>query len=206
MLRLLGRISSINVRKVLWTCHEIGLKVEREDWGAGFASTRTPEFLALNPHGMVPVLVDEDGPVWESNVICRYLANRHGRLDLLPATPRERAQVEQWMDWQVGDYSYAGLYAFLGLIRKNPDYQDPTLIQKSVENWNNQIAVIDRHLTKTGDFMTGDSFSLADIVIGLSINRWLQTPQNHPDFPAVRAYFRRVSARAAFQQDGLAVP
>jgi glutathione S-transferase len=206
MLRLLGRISSINVRKVLWTCSEIGLQVEREDWGGDFASTRSPEFLALNPHGLIPVLVDEDGPVWESNVICRYLANRHRRQDLLPEAPRARALVEQWMDWQVSDYSYAGQYAFLGLVRKNPAYQDPALIRKSIENWNEQIKVIELHLAGKGDFLTGESFTLADIVVGLSVNRWLRTPQNHPDFPSVDAYFSRVSARPAFQQDGLALP
>ena len=80
MLRILGNASSINVRKVLWTCAELGLPFVREDWGAGFQSTSFPAFLALNPNAMVPVLVDGadvDAPVlWESNTICRYLAAR----------------------------------------------------------------------------------------------------------------------------------
>ncbi len=86
MLRLLGRTSSMNVRKVLWTLDELGLAYEREDWGMGFASTGSPEFLALNPNGLVPVLIDGQGPLWESNAICRYLAAREGAL--LPAAPR----------------------------------------------------------------------------------------------------------------------
>jgi len=73
MLRVLGRVSSINVRKVLWTCDEIGLPFEREDWGLGFRSAQSPEFLALNPNGLVPVIVDEGFVLWESNTICRYL-------------------------------------------------------------------------------------------------------------------------------------
>ena len=64
MLKIYGRANSINVRKVLWTCAEIGVHYEREDWGSGFASTRTAEFLALNPNGLVPVIVDEETHKW----------------------------------------------------------------------------------------------------------------------------------------------
>ena len=55
--RILGKASSINVRKVLWTCEELGLSYQQEDWGSGFQSTHTPEFLALNPNAQVPVPV-----------------------------------------------------------------------------------------------------------------------------------------------------
>src|SRR5271154_7612718 len=72
MLKILGKASSINVRKVLWTCAELNLPFEREDWGTGFRSTETPEFLSLNPNGMVPVLKDGDFVLWESNSIIRY--------------------------------------------------------------------------------------------------------------------------------------
>ena len=75
-LKILGRTSSINVRKVLWTCQELDLSYEREDWGIGFASTHDPAFLALNPNAQVPVIIDENGVLWESNTICRYLAGR----------------------------------------------------------------------------------------------------------------------------------
>ena len=114
MLRILGRASSINVRKVLWTCREIGLDYRREDFGTGFAPTNTPQFLAMNPNGQVPVIEDEAGVLWESNTICRYLAAKHARTDLLSADPRERAGVEQWMDWGATDLNSAWRYAFTG--------------------------------------------------------------------------------------------
>jgi len=76
MLRILGKAISINVRKVLWTCAEPGIPFEREDWGAGFQSTQTASFLSLNPNAMVPVIVDGEAVLWESNTICRYLAAR----------------------------------------------------------------------------------------------------------------------------------
>jgi glutathione S-transferase len=99
MLQVLGRASSINVRKVLWTCDELGLEPARVEWGAGSLSLRSPEFLALNPNALVPVLCDGDRVLWESNTICRYLASRQGRYDLLPQQPAARAGVEQWTDW-----------------------------------------------------------------------------------------------------------
>jgi glutathione S-transferase len=77
MLQILGKTSSINVRKVLWTCAELGLAFEQEDWGAGFRPTNDPQFLALNPNAMVPVIKDGDFVLWESNSIIRYLAGRY---------------------------------------------------------------------------------------------------------------------------------
>src|SRR5204863_3422479 len=91
MLKILGKAASINVRKVLWTCAELDLAYEREDWGIGFRSTDEPAFRALNPNGLVPVIVEDDGFVlWESNTIIRYLANRHGATALYPSEARER--------------------------------------------------------------------------------------------------------------------
>lgn len=112
--KVLGRTSSINVRKVLWTLDELGLAYEREDWGAGFASTKDPKFLAMNPNALVPVLIDEHGPLWESNTICRYLATG---APLLPEGRRAHAIVEQWMDWQATELNLAWRYAFAGLVR-----------------------------------------------------------------------------------------
>jgi glutathione S-transferase len=202
LMRVLGRKSSINVRKVLWTCGEIGLDYRREDWGAGFASTRTAEFLALNPNGLVPVLVDGDTVLWESNTICRYLANKHQRLDLLPADPRRRALVEQWMDWQGGDFNAAWRYAFMALVRRHPDFADAAALEQSRRDWNDKIAIIENRLLGAGDYLTGDGFTLADIVVGLAVNRWLKTPGTPDGFPAVRAYHARLERRPACAAHG----
>ena len=203
MLRILGKASSINVRKVLWTCREIGLDYQREDWGSGFAATGTPEFLAINPNGLVPVIVDEDGPLWESNTICRYLAARHGRIDLLPAAPRARAEVEKWMDWQATDLNGAWRDAFMGLVRRHPDFQDPARIAAGTAGWNAAMAILDRRLADTGGFVAGDAFTVADVVLGLSVNRWAMTPlAARPDLPAVAAYYERLAERPGFREHG----
>lgn len=198
MLKILGRTSSINVRKVLWTCDELGLAYEREDWGAGFASTRSPEFLALNPNGLIPVLIDEQGALWESNTICRYLAARFDGHHLIPAEPRPRAGVEQWMDWQATELNDSWRYAFNALARKTPGYDDPARIAASIAAWNAAMAVLDQRLATTGAHAAGHDFTLADVVLGLSVHRWLRTPMARADLPAVEAYYARLKDRPAF--------
>lgn len=200
MLRILGKSSSINVRKVLWTCAELDLPFAREDWGSGFRPTDSPEFLALNPNAMVPVLVDGDTVLWESNTISRYLAARYGAGPLLPVDAMHRAAVEQWMDWQATELNNAWRYAFMALVRDSPVHRDPVQIAGSVIQWNQHMGILERQLERTGAFVAGADFSLADIVLGLSINRWLLTPIERPFLPAVNAYVARLRERPAYLQ------
>lgn len=202
MLRILGKASSINVRKVLWTCREIGIPFTREDWGSGFTPTDTPAFLALNPNGLVPVIEDENGVLWESNTICRYLAARHRRDDLLPPEPWARAQVERWMDWQAGDLNASWRDAFMGLVRRDPAFADPARIAASTQRWNHMMMILERQLLATGAYVTGPDFTLADIVLGLSVNRWLMTPIERPDCLAIASYVRRLEERPAWHEHG----
>lgn len=202
MLKLLGKSSSINVRKVLWLCAEMQLAIEHEEWGMGFRSTQTAEFLALNPNAMVPVIQDGAFVLWESNTICRYLASREGRVDLLPATPADRARVEQWMDWQATELNNAWRYAFMSLVRKSPAHADAKLLSASVAEWNRHMAILDAQLAKTSAYAAGDAFTLADIVLGLSANRWLMTPMERPALPALAAWFERLCQRPAFLLHG----
>ncbi len=196
MMRILGKASSINVRKVLWTASELGVPFEREDWGSGFRSTQEPAFLALNPNAMVPVLVDGDVVLWESNTISRYLATRYGDGRLLPADALARAKVEQWMDWQATELNNAWRYAFMGLVRGSPAHQDPVQIAAGIAGWNRQMGLLERHLETAGDYVAGGAFSLADIVLGLSTHRWRKTPMDErPGYPALTAWMARLEAR-----------
>lgn len=198
MLQILGKIESINVRKVLWTCTELGLPHQLEPWGLGYRSTDTPLFLALNPNGLVPVLRDGDFVLWESNTICRYLASKHAGCALLPTEPRARAAVEQWMDWQATELNGAWRYAFMGLVRKSPAHQDAQAIAASVAAWNRHMGLLDAWLGQTRAHVTGETFTLADIVLGLSTHRWLRAPIEHDSLSAVLSYYERLSQRPAF--------
>ena len=202
MLKILGRPTSINVRKVQWLCDEMALPYALELWGIGHRAPQDPAFLALNPHAMVPVLVDDGQALWESNALCRYLADRQQRADLLPAPGLARARVEQWMDWQATELNNAWRYAFMHHVRRSPAHADPAAVLASESAWNRQMAVLDAQLAATGAFVVGTTFTLADIVIGLSVHRWLQTPIAHAALPAVAAYHARLCARPAFGPHG----
>ena len=195
MLRILGRVSSINVRKVLWTCDEMGLAYTREDWGTGFRSTGEAEFKALNPKALVPVVIDGDLVLTESNAICRYLAYKHAREDLLPADPARRAQVELWMDWQIDDLNGAWRYAVQAVLRHRPPNPDPVQIEASMAEWHQKMLILEQHLGRGAPYLCGDAFTLADIAVGLAINRWLRFPRAMPGLPMVEAYHGRLMAR-----------
>jgi glutathione S-transferase len=190
-LRVLGRASSINVRKVLWTCAELDLAFDHVESDS--------RLLASNPNGTVPVIRDGEFVLWESNAICRYLAGREPRGTLLPEDRQSRALVEQWMDWQIAELNPAWRYAFVALVRKHADFRDPALIAASVGNWNRHMKLLDEHFAAGGQFITGEYFTLADVVIGLATHRWLLTPMDRPHLDALHGYYQRLSVRPAFR-------
>ena len=193
MIRILGHASSISVRKVLWTCEEIGIAYTRADDG--------PE-LKQNPNGLVPVIVDGDFVLWESNSIIRYLANKWAAEALLPADPRRRAEVDRWIDWQATEFNGAWRYAFSAIVRKNPAFLDAREIEASKKLWTHVVAILDSQLARTGGHVAGAAFTLADIPIGLSVNRWFMTPLERPAVRHVEAYYERLSVRPAFLRHG----
>ncbi len=195
MLILMGKPSSINVRKVLWALEELGLEARHTT-----PDQTAPDFLAMNPNALAPVLRDGNAVLWESNTIIRYLAAREVRL--LPTCPLDRARCEQWMDWQAGEFNNAWRYAFQALIRRNPAYDEPARLAASVAEWNRHVVMLEGHLRGGGPHMLGENFSLADIPIGLSLNRWRMAPMDRPDLPAVEAYWQRLLARPAFLRHG----
>jgi glutathione S-transferase len=190
-LKILGRTSSINVRKVLWTCAELDLHFEHAE--------SDPQLRARNPNAMVPVLQDGDFIIWESNTICRYLAARQPHRTLLPEDPQARAVVEQWMDWQATELNTSWRYAFQALVRKSPDHTDARMTAASVESWNEHMRILDTHFQNGGQFVTGEYFTLADVVLGLSTHRWLLSPIERPHLDAVHGYYQRLSVRPAFR-------
>jgi glutathione S-transferase len=193
VIRILGKASSINVRKVLWACEEVGIVYSRADDG--------PE-MAQNPNGLVPVIVDDDFVLWESNSIIRYLANKWAAEALLPTEARARAEVDRWIDWQATEFNSAWRYAFSAIVRRNPAFNDPREIDASKKQWTRMVAILDSQLARTGGHVAGAAFTLADIPIGLSVNRWFMTPFERPAFPHVEAYYERLSTRPAFLEHG----
>lgn len=198
MLRILGRVTSINARKVLWAADEMGLAHEHEVWGKPDRDPNVPEFLAMNPNGTVPVVVDDGFVLWESNAIMRYFAGKAGS-DLLPGEARERALVDQWLTWQATELNVAWSYVGRAKLRNFPPNPDPARMAESIMAWSKAMQLLEGHLEKAaGGYLANGRFSLADIAIGLSTHRWMNVPfDDKPRLPAVEAHYAKMQSRPA---------
>jgi glutathione S-transferase len=199
VLKILGRVTSINVRKVLWALDELGTPYEREDWGLPLRDPHDPAYLRLNPNALVPTLIDGDFVLWESHAILRYLAEKDGRNTILPSDLPERAHVEQWLQWQSTEFNPSWRYAVYALLRKDDGFDDPVEIAKSLKQWGRRMQILEDHIARSGDY-AGKAFSIADIALGLGVHRWYAIPAELPEFPALRAYHDRLKARPAAAQ------
>ena len=199
MLRIIGRGTSSNVMKVLWACTELGLPFRQEDAGGPFGGNDSPEFLALNPNGLVPVIIEEDGFVlWESNSIVRYLAARHSAGGLCPADPQIRASAERWMDWQATRVSPAMIPVFRGLVRTPPEQRDAGAIAAARDTLSRMMAIMDDNLSRHV-FMAGDSFTMADIPVGIAAWRWYNLPVEREPYAHLERWFEELGARPGYQ-------
>ena len=195
-MKLWGRLSSINVQKVVWCLDELGLRFERVDAGGEYGVVDTPEYRRLNPNGRVPTLDDDGFVLWESNAILRYLAATRSGDVLWPVDPRTRADIDRWMDWQSTTATPGMRDAFWQLIRTDPQHRDPSLVARSAAASEDAAAILDGHLA-TRQFVAGERFSLADIVLGVHAHRWLSLPLERTPRPNLEAWYARLARRPA---------
>lgn len=200
MLTVYGRATSSNVQALLWGLEEFGLSYTRIDCGEAFGGLDTPDFVAMNPHGRIPVLVVEGTPIWETAAILRYLADAHGADSFWPRDPLARAQVDMWAEW--AKLSVAG--AFTGPVfwrntRTAPDRRDTALIRRNLERFERALAVAEPRLA-THAWLCGDSLTLADIQFGHVLYRYFDTDLMRRDLPALGGYYARLTERPAYRR------
>jgi glutathione S-transferase len=186
MLHLWGRLSSINVRKVVLCAQVLGLELPRSDAGMAFGVVDTAEYRALNPNGLVPLLRDGEFALWESNAIVRYLCAREGRL--YPNDLRQRFDAERWMDWQQTTLNRASGPAFVQWIRTPAERRDAQAIAQSVAATEPLLVLLDAHLARQR-FMAGDALTMADIPIACEVHRWWGLPQPRPTWPHLERWY-----------------
>ena len=198
MLRIWGRTNSVNVKKALWAAEELGLKYERIDAGLQFGVNKTPEYLRMNPTGLVPTIDDDGFVLWESHSIVRYLAAKHGMGSLCPADLRARADAERWMDWAF-TFQSAMRNVFWGLIRTPPEKRDAKAIEEGCKR-SAELLAIPESVLAGRRYITGDRFTMGDIPLGCEVQRWMRVPIEHARFPNVEAWFERLRERAPFRK------
>ena len=212
MLKVWGRITSSNVQKVMWAINETGIAHERIDAGGAFGKTNTPEFGAMNPMRLVPVLDDNGFVMWESNAIVRYVAETYGRGSLAPQDRQAFAKADQWMDWTATSVQPDIISTiFWGLIRTPVAERNVAAVDASIKRAGERLALLDAHLVGR-DYVGGMTLTMADIPIGSLMYRYFTLPIARPSLPNVEAWYGRLCARPAYKANvmvdysGLKVP
>lgn len=199
MLNIWGRMSSINVKKVVWAAQELHLPFQRAEAGGAFGVVKTPDYIAMNPNSLVPVIDDDGYLLWESNVITRYLCAKYSTGNLYPEDLPSRFSAERWMDWQQTSANPAGREAFIQWIRTPPERRNQDAIDKSLAAMSPNLALLDAHFA-TSAFAVGERFTMADIPLGCEIQRWWGLPHGHAPalvYPHIDRWYTAVLARPA---------
>jgi glutathione S-transferase len=197
MLTIHGRINSINVQKVVLACEELGLAYQRHDAGGAFGVVKTPEYMAMNPNSLVPVLVDGALVLWESNVIVRYLAAKYGDGTLWPKDPGQRALSERWMDW--GAFTLYPKYhqAFWNMVRTPPEKRDMAAVVASLAATEPVMDILEAELAGKA-FLAGARPTVGDIGLVPGVFRWLNMPVERKARPNCEAWVGRLTSRPGY--------
>lgn len=198
MRTLWGRRSSFNVQKVAWLLAELDLPHRHVEAGGAFGGLDDPAFLALNPHGRVPVLEDGGMVVWESHAILRYLAARYGGDTFWAEDAAERSLADRWIDWALASLQPAFMDLFWGYYRTPEPLRDHARIAAAQARCAALYGLLDRWLAGR-PYLAGDRFTLADIPAGASLHRYRALDLERPRLPHLEAWCRRLEARPAYR-------
>ena len=198
MLTVYGRKSSFNLQKVMWLVGELGIAHKHLELGGSFGGLDTAEFLAMNPHGRVPVINDSGVVVWELHAILRYLAAKYAPSTFWNADPAEWARADQWMDWAQTALQIAFLNGVFWPDRTPEAKRNMSAVNAAFERTNGHLRHVDRQLD-SHSFMMGDSLSLADIPIGTH-HRDSNLGLPRPGLPNVERWYERLQLRPAYRE------
>ena len=200
MLTIYGRATSSNVQLVMWALGELGLAYERLDFGHVHGGLDTPDFLAMNPHGKIPVLKDGDLVIWESCAILRYLAAAYGDAPFWPKGARERAVVDMWAEWGKNELAQGfTVPIFWPRVRTPAKDRDADAMQRAIMRFNGYLGKL-AHQLEGQLFVCGADFTAADITIGHLLYRWFAIDVPRDPNSLVEAYYARLTERPAYQE------
>ena len=168
----------------IWTALELGVPFDLISTPYAGGATRTPEFLAINPNGHIPVLIDERAEgaiaVWESMACALYIARVHGKADgqtIAPATPREEAEALRWSFWTVSELEADALTVLMHRMAMPEDQRKPELADKAESRLKVPLAVLEKHLqaqhAKGEAYLAANRFTVADVCVA-SVASWVR--------------------------------
>ncbi|PRY65828.1 glutathione S-transferase [Vreelandella songnenensis] len=201
MITLWGRNNSTNVKKVLWVLEELELPFEQIQAGLQHGVNNTPEYKAMNPNGLVPLLKDDafEALLWESNTIIRYLAAQYGKGTLWIEAPAKRAQAEKWMDWANSTLSPAHRVILMGYVRTPEAERDAAAIDAGMQACEKLFALLDETLAKQAHF-SGEAFGLGDIAVAPFVYNLWNVGLTWQPRPHLERWYQQLAERPAFQK------
>lgn len=201
MLNIYGRVSSYNVQKVLWLADELSLDYQHIPAGGEHGGLDTPEFLALNPGGRIPIIEDEDTCIWETHAILRYLAAQYGSHGFRRESPAAQSFIDRWVDWSLSELEPAFFGGIFWGYYRTPDTQhDQKAIAKAIKRCDQLYQRLDDQLDSQ-PWLSGDTLGLADIPTGTTLYRYFEMDGiPRLELPNVRRWYEQLQARPSYQQ------
>jgi glutathione S-transferase len=207
-MKLYGFPASPNTWKVRAVAAHLGLPLDFELIDLSKGQQRSPEYLALNPTGRTPTLVDGDFKLWESTAIMQYLASRKPN-SLWPNDARARADIARWQSWQLAHWSKEGCEPLLfeRLVKKllNLGAPDEAAVAKGIECFNREAKVLDAHLAGQ-PYVVGREPTLADFSVAAPLFHAQAADFPLAPYARVREWFGRVSALPCWGQTAPQMP
>jgi glutathione S-transferase len=186
---------SPNVRRARLTAAVLGLELEERKLDFTKGEHKNPEYLALNPNGAVPTLVDGDFVLTESRAIMQYLASKKPESGLLPRDEAARADVSRWQFWDAAHFSpQMGTLAFEMVLKGMMGLGEPDVgkIQEATANFRRFAAVLNKRL-EGKQYIVGRALTLADLTIASSLMYANQSEVALSEFPNVKTWFSRMT-------------
>jgi glutathione S-transferase len=196
-LRIYG-IARTRAYRALWMAMELGLDYEHLPIEIGDAGARSPEFLAINPNGRLPVIVDDGFVLFESLAITLYLAKKHGKL--YPGALEGEARAWQWSFWAIAEVDRGVNIWSLHAVRLPPEERNAALREEALKVITAPFQVLDAALART-PYLLGNDFTVADLNVAAVISRAIDMDLSH--VPHLKTWLTRCldrpAARAALE-------
>jgi glutathione S-transferase len=202
MITVYGRRNSSSVQLVMWAIHELGIAHQRLDFGHGYASTKSADYLAMNPMGRVPVLVDGAVCMFESAAILRYLGATYGNDEFWPRDTARRGPLDTWAEWGKNTFTEAVLQIFVYDVRQDPETRDQAFLQRATENLVPLAESLSDRIGK-GPWLDGQYFTFADIACGHILHRYYTLNWKRPKLLGLEAYYERLQTRPAYRDHAM---
>lgn len=176
---------TVNCRKVIAGLNLLGFDYERVHVDYFGGEHKKPEYLAINPNGALPALVDGDLKLSESNAILAYAAELNGREDAYPRDPKVRADINRWLLWEAATW-FPSCYTFLVENVVKPilgSQPDSAILERETPNWHRLADIVDQRLAQS-KWLCGDQVTVADIAVAapMHLHPWQKLPlDSHPN-------------------------